>query len=232
MVLALVWAVPLPAQMCAGFAALEDTRFRATVSASSHSYANVVGASLTAGRTVFGTLGAARAYDEDPDVAAYDVSLEVGADVADGRRRAFLCPIAALSASIQPRDYLVFVGTGYQKFSGALGLGLAGVALRSRQVALHPAAGARVVHLRARESYPGGHHDASDTFVLLTGGVGLVIRDVLTIRPGVSVPFGFTPADHSDFFAVPFGREERELSFDVSVGINFGHRAPRASRKP
>lgn len=227
--LALLWAGPLSAQVCAGFAALDGTRFRVAVSAASYTYADAVGASLTTGRELFVTLGTARLYDEELDDTAYDIGLEVGVDVSDARRRGFLCPVAALSVSIQPRDNVLFAGSGFRRISGALGVGLAGVVLRSRGVAIHPAASVRAIHLRARESYPGGHRDDSDTYFVLSGGVGLVILDVLTIRPGVSIPYDLQPGTGASY-AWPFGREEQELSFDISIGFNFGRRAPRSAR--
>lgn len=230
LVLALCLAAPLPAQVCAGFAALDQTRFRAAASTASYTYASAVGASLTAGGRAFGTLGVARAFDEELAVAAYDVGLEVGADLTDRGRRVFLCPVAAFSGSVVPRGSVVFGGTGFRRLSGGLGVGLAVVALRSRRFAIHPAASARVVRLRARESYPGGHREESDTYFLLSGGVGLVIMDVLTIRPGISVPFGLQPPMGPAGFATPFGREEQERSLDISIGINFGRRAPKPER--
>ena len=104
---------------------------------------------------------------------------------------------------------------------------MAAVALRGRHVALHPAAGARLVHLYRRISLPNLHRDDRDSFVLLTGGLGLVIGDRITVRPGFSVPFGIVQDYSAERFAVPFGREERELSFDISVGVNFGRRERR-----
>jgi hypothetical protein len=232
LVLALCCVAPLsalPAQVCAGFAALDGTRYRVSASAASHRYADAVGASLTAGHRVFGTLGVARAYDEELDATAYDAGLEVGADVSDRRHRVFLCPVAAVSVSIGPRDYLLNPGFNYRRIGGTLGLGLAGVAWGGNHIAIHPAVDGRVVHVRALESYPGGHHSDRATYFLASGGIGLVINDVLTIRPGVSVPFGFPPAQ-PDRFAVPFGREEYETSFNIAIGINFGRHEPSSDQ--
>jgi hypothetical protein len=231
LVLALCCAAPfsaLPAQVCAGFAALDGTRYRVSASAASHRYADALGTSITAGHRVFGTLGVARAYDEEVDASAYDVGLEVGADVSDRRRRVFLCPVVALSVSFGPQNFLLNPNHDFRRIGGALGLGVAGVAWRGRHLAVHPTVEGRAVHLRARESYSSGYHSDRATYFLVSGGVGLVINDVLTIRPGISVPFGFPPA-HPDRFAVPFGREEQELSFELAVGINFGRRTPRAA---
>lgn len=223
-VLALVRAAPLSAQVCSGFAALDDTRFRVAAGAASHTYANALGVSLTAGGTVFGTASAGRLYDEGFDASAFDVGLEAGADIPAREGRVYACPLAALSVSFGPREFLLFPDHGYRRVSGALGVGLAAIAIRHRGLAVHPAGGVRLVRLSARESYRDGtgvaYRRENDTYWLLNAGVGLVFNDVLTIRPGVTVPF-----DLARTYAVPFGREENELSLGIEVGINFGRRA-------
>ena len=55
-----VAAAPVSAQVCAGFAPLDRTRFRASVSAASYSYADALGASLAVGRDRFATVGVSR----------------------------------------------------------------------------------------------------------------------------------------------------------------------------
>lgn len=226
--LALLAAAPLPAQVCAGFASLDASPYRVTARAAGHAYADARGASVTVGgRTLFATLGGTRLYDEVMDMAAYEVELEAGAAVSDERRRGFLCPLAALSASVVPADHVTQNGGSFRRLGGALGLGLAGVAVRRGPVALHPAASIRVVHLRTRYIFSTGHRDVSDDHVVLGAGIGVVVRDVLTIRPGVTIPAGLRPTDASDSWAVPYGREERELSFDLAIGLNFGRRGAR-----
>jgi len=222
--------------VCAGFPSLRDTRFRVAASAASYTYATALGVSLTAGRKVFGTLGAGVTHDGELHASTYDLSLEGGADIAFGpERRVFLCPVAALSVSLGPHDFLL-QPEDYRYVSGTLGLGLAAVAVRGHRLTVLPAGGLRAVRLRATRTYTSPEETIgwteSDTYLLFTLGVGLVFNEVLTIRPGVTVPFDFVPPGAPYPFAVPFGREEREVSLGISVGINFGRRTRSPPQDP
>ena len=57
-----------------------------------------------------------------------------------------------------------------------------------------------------------------------------MVNNAVTIRPGVTIPFGFIPPERPEDYAVPFGRENGELSFGIEVGVNFGRRTPREPR--
>jgi hypothetical protein len=218
----------LRAQVCAGFPSLANSRYRVAASAASYTYATALGASLTAGRKVFGTLGAGVTHDGELHASTYDLSLEGGADIAIGAgRRVFLCPVAALSVSLGPYDFLLRP-EDYRYASGTLGLGLAAVAVRGRRLTVLPAGGLRAVRLTATRTFTSPEETIgwteSDTYLLFTLGVGLVFNEVLTIRPGVTVPFGFVALGAPYPLAVPFAREEGEISLGISVGVNFGRR--------
>jgi hypothetical protein len=226
--LAVLAPASLRAQVCAGFPSLRDTRFRVAASAASYTYATALGVSLTAGKKVFGTLGAGVTRDGELHATTYDLSLEGGTDIAIGaERRLFLCPVAALSVSLGPYDFLLRP-EDYRSVSATLGLGLAAVAVRTHRLTVLPAASLRAVRLRATRTYTSPEETIgwteSDTYVLFSLGVGLVFNEVLTIRPGVTVPFDLVPPGAPYPIAVPFGREEREVSLGISVGINLGRR--------
>lgn len=217
-------------------------RFRVAASAASHTYATALGLSFTSGKDVFGTVGIGRTRDGELDASSFDLSLAGGADIAAGReRRVFLCPLAAFSVSFGPYDFLLSQ-VDYFTFEGALGVGAAAVAVRSHRLTVLPAGGLRVARetvtytpsARAREDGAMGRSRQSDIYGLLELGVGLVVNEVLTIRPGVTVPFDFVAPGATYPFAVPFGQEEREVSLGISVGVNFGRRirTSDAGRQP
>jgi hypothetical protein len=233
LVAALIGVLPasrLQAQACTAFAPLGGGRIRVAANAAAFTYATQLGVSLTAGNEIFGTVGAAWAHDRDLHASTYDVGLEGGADVAlDRARRAFLCPLAALGVSFGPHDFAVRPDS-YRSVSGALGLGVAVVAIRSRPLTIVAAAGLRVVRLKVTRRFIGSEPlstSRSDTYQLLSLGVGFVVNDRLTLRPGVTVPFGL--AEWPD--AAPFGREPREIAWALSVAIDVG-RGSRAALRP
>ncbi len=47
----------------------------------------------------------------------------------------------------------------------------------------------------------------------------------LTVRPGVTIPMGLAD-DRERYYVRPFGRENREIAFEIAVGISFGRRTP------
>lgn len=129
-----------------------------------------------------------------------------------------LCPLGALSVSLGPNDPLLSAVSRRTEVS--LGLGVAAVTIRSHRLSVNLAGSLRVNRLTAKA----GNRSASDTYWLTTAGVGFVINGSLTIRPNMSVPFGFVPPGAATYFAVPFGREDGEVSLGISVGINLGRR--------
>jgi hypothetical protein len=197
----------------------------------SHRYARTVGASIAAGRSAYGALSLARTKDDELDAWTVDFGLDGGVDVPLGpSRRDFFCPLAGASVSLGPNGFLLR-DENYRYVEGALGVGLASVLLRGRPVSLVVAGGVRAVHLTATMS-PGSSLRAdnvsgwsrSDVYGLVTLAAGIVLLERVTIRPVLSVPFGFPkPEPGSPIgFVVPFGREDGELSLGIGVGVSFG----------
>jgi len=228
-----VCAGSLRAQVCAGHSSLHRAPFRVAVGAESFSYATRLAVSATGGRAVFGTAAIGRTHDAELDASTLDIGLEAGAELGDSAGRVFLCPLAALSWSIGPEDFLL-LGSDYKYFEGAVGLGAAAVPVRRGRVAVHMAGGLRLARLKAHY-LPGAERRANgaqpyserDNYWLLSLAVGLVVKEVLSIRPSVSVPLGVETS--WDAIAVPFGRENHELSLGIAVGFAFGRRS-RADR--
>lgn len=220
-------AAPLAAQVCAGFPPLSERHIRAVVSAASYSYATSLGASFVAGNQVFGILGAARTRDGELDASTLELRLEGGADLAIGpNRRMFLCPSLGVSMEFGPYN-LLLRDDDFRAVAGALGLGVAAVAVRSPGLVIVVTGSLHVVRLAATETATGFERitwKSKDTYGLLGLSAGFSFDDLLTIRPGVTVPFGLLPPGNPDDFAVPFGREERELSVGVSVAVGIGRR--------
>jgi hypothetical protein len=215
------------AQVCAGYPRLEETRFRVAGSAASYTYATALAASFTTGRQLYGTISAGRTRDGEQYASTYDLGIEAGHDRSLGAgRRVFICPTAGVSLSFGPNGYQLFA-TNFRRIDGALGLGIGLVAYRSARFSFLPSGGLMARRLRLTAVFPREGEDPprsfSDNYGLWHLGLGLVLNDRLTIRPGLTMPFGLTEPGSYDLVA-PFGREERELSLGISVGINLGRR--------
>lgn len=221
----LLVAPGVSAQVCAGFAALDDTRFRVSTGTAVYRYANAHSVSVAAGRTAW--LGARFTLvdDDDLDATAYVGALEVGADVGREGRGYLICPLAGASYSIVPVGTLMlFDGMGMEHISAEAGIGLAGNGTRLAGMRVHPVASLRITRVwwRLMERRIGETYTRRTDYLhyIAGAGIGFVIGDRLTVRPGVTVPFGKVVTD----MILPFGRENNEIALELSVGFNFGSR--------
>jgi hypothetical protein len=225
--LATVSAPGARAQVCDGFASLRDRHFRVTASEASYSYATALAGSFTAGSTLFGTVAAGSTHDSELDATTFDIGLEAGADLPTSGGFLFLCPAAAATLSLGPYDFLL-EGTTFRYVDRAVRLGAALMAIPSPGLKLVvtgglSAARVSVVYWPSAEKRATGSEgwSASTNYWLWSAGVGLVVNDRFTVRPSLTVPVGFPAAGTPTDWAVPFGREDSELSFGISFGISF-----------
>jgi hypothetical protein len=231
-VLALLPCAEVRAQVCTGFGSLSGSRYRLDVSAASYTYATAVGASVTAGRNLFATVGVGSTRDAELHASTYDLRAQAGYDVPMGREPFTFCPLVMLSYSLGPYDFMLHEGH-FTYLDAGVGLGLAVIAVRSARLTVIPAVGARYSRLALRrvssatvQVSQGSGWVKTDWYGLLNAGLGIVIDNMVTVRPGVSVPLGLVPIRHESYddWVVPFGREESEISLNVSIGVSFGRR--------
>lgn len=229
--LVLLSAGQLAAQVCAGSPSLRDSRFRAAASIASYAYATALGVSFTTGKQFYGTLGGGTTYDTEQDARTYDLSITGAADVTDSTGRIYFCPLAAISLSLGPYEYLLSQ-TDYRYVDVALGAGVAVVAVRSTRFTAIPSLGLRIARITvsqipseaARQAGQPGWTQG-DTYKLWTAGVGLVFGQSVTVRPEFTMTTGLIPATEANWFAAPFGRDENDVSIGLSLAITFGRRS-------
>src|SRR5690606_19079243 len=202
----------LHAQVCTGFAPLDDARYRISASTARYRYANAHGLSLTAGDAVYATVGTTLVHDDEVSTWSYGGGLEVGADVRAITPNTFFCPVASLSYETVPLGTLLLLeGVGIQALRGEAGLGLAWQLDLSHRVEMSPALSVRVARVRARLERAGAPvltRRDEDFYVVGSAAAGLTIGR-LTVRPGVTIPMGLAD-DRERYYVRPFGRENRE----------------------
>lgn len=221
---------PVAAQVCAGLPSLRERPFRVTASAASYTHAAALGVSLTAGRAIYGTLGFGRTRDPELDASTYPLSFEIGADIPFGASGVFLCPVASVAASFGPYDFEL-MQEDFRYMDRAVGLGLAAVAIRARRITVFAAGGVRAARITGTY-WPTGYKAAdgvqgrsqTGNYWLASLSVGFEIDQIVTVRPGVTVPFEVTHPDDA-WFASPFGREADEISLGVAISIGLGRRS-------
>lgn len=225
-------AVVLPprtrAQACDGYAPLRERHVLVAASAAAYTYARSLAGSVTAGSVLYASAGGGWTHDAELDASTADIRAAVGADLAVGpARRVFLCPAASASLSLGPYDFLA-AQQDYRYVDRAIRMGLAAVPIRTRHLALIAFGGLSLSQLtvtywatgvsRVMGVQGGG---GTGTYWLASGGIGLMLDDVITLRPTITVPFGLRPATVNDV-VVPFGRANNKASFGISVGVSFG----------
>jgi hypothetical protein len=214
------------AQACRGLGYLEGNRFHVAAAAASYTYADAVGASLTAGGPFFGTLAIARAHDRELHASVLDVGVEAGYDLPVGAaRRWFVCPAAGIVRSDGPKRYLF--ETDMRRWDVGLCLDTGWVLLRSGALTLVPTAGVRVQYITNRYRAGGLQATEADTYQRFDLALGIGVREVLTVRPGISVPVNLSDPASLANFAAPFGREEGEIGLEITVGVRVGPRSGR-----
>ena len=235
-VLALLPCAEARAQVCTGFGSLSGSRYRVDVSAANYTYATAVRASVTAGRNLFATVGIGSTRDAELHASTYDLSAQAGYDVPMGREPIAFCPLMTLSYSLGPYDFMLDEGH-FTYLDAGVGLGLAVVAVRTARLTVIPAVDVRYSRLALRripsarqQVTEGSGFLLTDWYGVTSASLGIVVSGAVVVRPGVTVPLGLVPIRHQswDDWVVPFGREEGEISLNLSVGISFGRRT-RAS---
>jgi hypothetical protein len=218
------------AQVCDGYASLRDRHFLVAASFASYSYAKSLEGSFAAGGVLYASAAAGWTHDAELDASTADLRAAVGADLAVGlTRRVFLCPAASVSVSLGPYNFLA-EQQDYRYVDRAIRMGLAAIPIRTGHLALIAFGGLSLSRLtviywptglsRALDAEGGG---GTGTYWLASGGVAVLLDDVLALRPTITVPFGLRPAGLNDF-VVPFGRENNEVSLGISIGVSFGRR--------
>jgi hypothetical protein len=203
----LVAVLPARAQVCAGYARLSDAPIQIEAGTSYTDGASSLGGSVTAGRRLFAGVGLGATWYDRVDGTSFDVGGSAGYEVPLGARAA-LCPGASVQFSNGPDAAEVDVRTW--GVSGGVSVGW--VAAESGRVAVAPSARVSLAWAhRTFDSARLGEFVFRDTYGVVGVGVGFVVNRTITIRPGLSFPFGL-------------GDSEPTIRIGVSWG--FGRRVP------
>lgn len=203
-------AQPASAQICAGFAGLRTTPIQFAAGAAFNTDASSFTGAVTAGKDLFGVASIGTTHYDAFDASSMNVTIGGGYDFAvEPSRRLFVCPTASVYASFGPDDIL---GSGIDHHGKGVSFGfnVGGIALGTPRFQLIPTAGLGVVYAHSTFEDATNRESSSDAYGTFDAGLGFIIQDVFTIRPG----FGF-----------PFGVDDSNVSFNLSFAINIGHRS-------
>jgi len=232
LIILLVVVRKVSAQVCAG---LQPGGTTLVATGARYTYATAVGAAVTTGRRPSVTLGLGLTRDTELVASTYDVLANVSYDIrVTPRSPVFFCPAATLGLSYGPKDFLL-LGGRYVYHDAALGVGAALRALSTPPLSVTAYGHVRYSRLAVRfvpdsanraGNVPGWLH--TDWYGRFDVGVGFVFGNRVVLRPGFTVPWGFNPVGNDPLgFIVPFGREDHELSPNLSIGVRLGGQTAR-----
>jgi hypothetical protein len=219
--LVLAMAGSLEAQVCDGRPSHGSQPWQAGAAVAGYRYASHVTADVTTGyRGAYARAGLARLRDEELDATVYGFDVLAGGDVAPAPGLT-LCPVAGYTALFGPNNY-VGRDDDRRTYDAWAGVGVA-VPVRAQRFSVTPFARVTYHHLTLKNiPSPSSQQNGAAiltsraTWLEMRGGAGFTLGGV-TIRPGISFPFGFPAPTAENGEAVPFGREDGEVSLDLAV---------------
>lgn len=205
-------------QVCSGSASFAQGPFQVFGAAAFNDNAKTFGGGLAFGGSgAFGQLGIGTTSFDDVDGSSFNVSGGAGYQVPLGQKGiVYLCPIASITLGSGPNDIDVF-GDGslvldLRETDFTIGLALGAIASRSGQTQIIPTGSLSFASatLKAKDQVSGASDSQTETFGLVALGLGFVFNQVVTLHPGVTIPFGV---------------EGASTTFGVGVSVNFGQRS-------
>jgi len=205
------------AQVCGGFASFAGGHFQVLGSAAFNDNAKTFGGGVAVGgRGAFGQLGIGGTSYDNLNGSSFNFGAGGGYQVSlDKKNFAHLCPVASIAFSSGPNDIDVFndgsLVLDLRETDFDFGVAFGAMAYQSGQTQIIPTASLAFVSatVKAKDQVSGISDSQSDTFGSLGLGLGFVFNQVITLRPGVSIPIGLDGAS---------------TTFGVTLSLNFGRR--------
>lgn len=143
---------------------------------------------------VFGSIGLGGVSYDDLDGSSFGVSTSFGMDLMGSAGSLSVCPIATASFGFGPND-IFGSGIDHRSRSFAGGLAIGGLVASTEAMQIIPMVAAQFVHHTSTFEDGIDSISESDTYGVLTLGVGLNAQRVLTFTPYLALPLGLDGAD-------------------------------------
>lgn len=202
-------ALPASAQLCLGQGSFREAPLQVQGGIGFTEGAQAFGGGFGGGgRVFFGTGSLAYTNYDDLDAGSVSVGGTAGGEFRGGSQsRVYICPIGAVSFESGPDlfDGAVDTHSLTVGYGGSLGI----VASETDTFAVIPTVGAGVRHVRATLSSGTLDETGTDTFGLVTLGVGLLFNRTIALTPTIGIPVGL---------------DEGDPQFSIVLSVNFGRR--------
>ena len=155
------------------------------------------GTARFAGSQLFGDVTAGVTSYDDFDGSSLTLGGAIGTQIAPTAGSSLrLCPIANVAFGFGPND---IGGSGVDASTQGFGagVGIGGVALRTPTFELIPAGGVQLAWARVKLDGDGVSASDSETYGIISAGLGFALQRVLTITPSLNIPVGLEGGDTS-----------------------------------
>jgi hypothetical protein len=208
----LLSATTVHAQACIGLASLETRPMNFTAGAAFTDGAKGGDARFSIGTSkAFGGVSALITKVDGVSGTAKGAGVDGGLSYRTGKnKRVMVCPVASVSYLKSP-DFDDGEGEVFEASAtgGNAGLAVGGVISSSSSVSAIPFGELRAAYTRASVTNNGVSVSSSETYGVLSGGVGFVFSPSLLVRPYIQIPFGLEGADASYGVGVSFAFGKR-----------------------
>ena len=199
------------AQQCLGLPSLATRHANLLLDAQFTSGVKGFGARLGFGSSVgfAGVTGQLERAD-GVDGTAKLIGVDGGLTILVGEKKnVTFCPIAGLSYTTSPDNDVLGESADANYTEGTAGVAVGGKVKAGTNTSLIPFASVSAAYSRFTFTYSGDSESSSDTFGILSGGVGILLNEKVVIRPTISIPLGLEGGDPS---------------YGIGVAFSFGNR--------
>ena len=214
-VFCLALAAPVTAQVCGGRASFASNPYQVAGGAEFGDNAKAFGGQFAfGGRGAFGEIGLSTTSYDNVDGSTMTFSGGAGYEMSLDKKGVFyLCPVAGIAFGSGPHD-IDYYGDGslvldLSETDFNFGISVGAVASQTSTTRIIPTASIALVNAsgKAKDQVSGTSASQSETYGSLGLGMGFLFNEVVSVRPGVAIPFGLDGAS---------------TSFSATVSINFG----------
>ena len=214
---------PAAAQTCQGMASYSAGQLQVAGNAQFPEGAKVWGGSLSYGQPagIYGGADLSTTSIDNDGGSSLGIGAHAGYQMKLGRtQKMALCPVASLALGMGPDADAGNSSVDNSQTNAHFGFALGTEMGATQQMRIIPTAGLGLQYTKFKTEITGpgaGTAEVSETYGLARLGVGFVFNQQISVRPTIDIPVA------SDLVSDP--------TFGLSVGYNFGSKAPSKGRR-
>jgi hypothetical protein len=209
---------PAVAQTCQGFASFSAGQMQVAGTGSFSDFSKTFGATVGYGMpsSVYGNVGISTTSYDGFDGSTLGLGARAGYQMALGKSGLVqVCPNASFSLGMGPNDDAS--GINQSSRSATVGVNIGTVMGATSSMKVVPSVGLSYAYGNSKAEDDAGAtlFEFSDSYGLAQMGVGIIVNQNISIRPGIDIPLGLEGSDPT---------------FGLTLGYNFGRQGAAGRR--